>query len=108
MRLFALLFLPVLVSYATACKWVVDSWHPDPAGQPFEGFEWRTVKKLQINYLWTYLYITKAPAGHVSRVWFDHIVAARKYIGPIATGRKKSQLKKKKTDESTPATAADR
>ncbi|MFQ5848426.1 MAG: hypothetical protein ACE5IQ_12250 [Candidatus Methylomirabilales bacterium] len=64
-------------------RWVWDSFLPDPTGKPFEGFQWRTVKKLNVNYVWAYLYITKAPRGHVSRVWFDDIVVAKKYIGPI-------------------------
>lgn len=64
-------------------KWVVDSWHPNPKGKPFEGMRWRTSKQLLINNLWTYLYITKAPKGHLSKVWFDHIVVARDYIGPM-------------------------
>jgi hypothetical protein len=54
-----------------------------PGGQPFEGFRWRTSKDLRLNYLWVYLYITQAPAGHVSRVWFDDIVIATEYIGPL-------------------------
>jgi hypothetical protein len=57
---------------------------PD-GGQPFEGFRWRMVRELSLNYLWVYLYITRAPAGHVSRVWFDDIVVATEYIGPIQT-----------------------
>jgi predicted amidohydrolase len=52
-------------------------------GLPFEGFRWRTTKELDLNYLWVYLYITKAPPGHSSRVWFDDIVVATDYIGPI-------------------------
>ncbi len=56
---------------------------PD-SGQPFEGFRWRTVRDLSLNYLWVYLYITDAPAGHVSRVWFDNIVVATRYIGPMS------------------------
>jgi hypothetical protein len=54
-----------------------------PGGEPFEGFRWRTSKELSLNYLWVYLYITRAPAGHVSRVWYDDIVVAREYIGPL-------------------------
>ena len=52
-------------------------------GLPFDGFRWRTIKELNLNYLWVYLYITKAPAGHSSRAWFDDIVVATDYIGPI-------------------------
>jgi predicted amidohydrolase len=55
---------------------------PD-GGLPFEGFRWRTDKKLNLNYLWVYLYLTKSPRGHVSRIWFDDIVVATDYIGPI-------------------------
>lgn len=66
-------------------RWTGGWWRPE-AGAPtaFEGFRWRTVDKLAVNYIWTYLYITKAPKGHVSRVWFDHIVVAKSYIGPLA------------------------
>jgi hypothetical protein len=56
---------------------------PD-GGAPFEGFRWRTVEDLKLNYVWLYLYITQAPNGHVSRVWFDDVVIATEYIGPIA------------------------
>ena len=53
------------------------------AVEPFEGFRWRSSKQLKMNYLWILLYITKAPAGHVSKVFFDDIVLATEYIGPI-------------------------
>jgi hypothetical protein len=55
---------------------------PD-GGAPFEGFRWRTAEDLKLNYVWLYLYITQAPAGHISRVWFDDVVIATDYIGPI-------------------------
>ena len=63
-------------------KWVWDSFIPEPEGMPFEGFQWRSVEELKLNFLWILLYITKAPPGHVSKVWFDDIVVAKKYIGP--------------------------
>lgn len=63
-------------------KWVWDSFIPDPAGAPFEGFQWRNDENLKLNFLWILLYITDAPAGHVSKVWFDDIVVAKEYIGP--------------------------
>lgn len=64
-------------------RWVWDSFIPNPKGTPFEGFQWRNVKELKLNFLWVLLYITKAPPGHISKVWFDNIVVAKKYIGPI-------------------------
>lgn len=60
-----------------------ETFETPPGGLPFEGFRWRTTKDLSLNYLWVYLYITKAPAGHVSRVWYDDIVVATDYIGPV-------------------------
>ena len=67
-------------------RWIWDSFLPDPNGEPFEGFRWRSADELNLNYLWLLLYITKAPDGHVSRVWFDDIVVAGDYIGPINPG----------------------
>jgi hypothetical protein len=68
-------------------KWVWDSFIPDPNGVPFEGFQWRSDENLKLNFLWILLYITDAPPGHVSKVWFDDIVAAKEYIGPINSAR---------------------
>ncbi len=51
-------------------------------GSPFEGFRWRTVPELNVNYVWLYLY-TEKPAGHRIRVWFDDVVVATEYVGPI-------------------------
>ena len=52
-------------------------------GEPFEGFEWRSDQKLNLNFLWLLCYITKSPPGKVSKIWFDDIVVAGDYIGPI-------------------------
>jgi len=65
-------------------RWVWDSFLADPRGEPFEGFRWRKNEELKLNFLWLLLYITKSPPGHVSNVWFDDVVVARQYIGPIA------------------------
>lgn len=54
-----------------------------PEGDPFEGFRFRTVNQLNINYLWLYVYITTGTQGHANRVWFDNVVVAKDYIGPI-------------------------
>jgi hypothetical protein len=52
-------------------------------GLPFEGLRWRSDERLKLNFLWVLLYITRAPQDHVSKVWFDNIVVATEYIGPI-------------------------
>ncbi len=66
--------------------WTWDSFHADPNGAPFEGFRWRSTSELKLNFLWLLLYVKKSPPGHVSRVWFDDIVVAQEYIGPITPG----------------------
>jgi hypothetical protein len=52
------------------------------SGTPFEGFRWRTAPELNANFVWLYIY-TQKPAGHRIKVWFDHVVVATEYIGPI-------------------------
>jgi hypothetical protein len=51
-------------------------------GAAFEGFRWRTVKELNVNYVWLYIY-TEKPEGHRIKVSFDDVVIATDYIGPI-------------------------
>jgi hypothetical protein len=60
-------------------------------GEPFEGFRWRTSRDLPINFVWLLHYVTENAArqNHVARpnpvcrVWFDQIVVATEYVGPI-------------------------
>ena len=52
-------------------------------GDPFPGFRWRTTEDLKVNYLWLLAYISTAPDGHISNIWFDDIVVATQYVGPI-------------------------
>jgi hypothetical protein len=67
-------------------NWTGGWWRPDAESRSdFDGFNWRSIDALTINYLWTYVYITKAPRGHISRVGFDNIVVATDYIGPISS-----------------------
>jgi len=93
-------------------KWVYDKFTPDqggagirwcdtkaaperfvvpPEGVPFEGFRWRKSEQLNLNFIWMLLYITKASEGQVSQVWFDNIVVAEKYIGPIGPRKRIEQ-----------------
>ena len=85
-------------------KWVFDKFYPQqhgegvrwnhqkgdreyfttgPMGDPFEGFRFRTVESLKVNFLWLYVYLTAGTPGHVNRVWFDDVVVAKHYIGPL-------------------------
>jgi hypothetical protein len=90
-------------------KWVFDKFYPGQSGDgvrwnhakgdrehfttaaegdPFEGFRFRTAQRLKINFLWLYVYITKGTRGHMNRVWFDDVVVATDYIGPLFTKAK--------------------
>jgi len=55
---------------------------PIQGGEPFPGFEWRSVPELNINAIWLYRYMSQPETG-TSKVWWDHLVIAKKYIGPI-------------------------
>jgi hypothetical protein len=68
----------------------------------FDGFRWRTTDKLKINSFWLLFYNTDQPARHnkdphpedrVMEVWFDDVVIATEYIGPVQ-GRPRDGKKK--------------
>jgi hypothetical protein len=64
--------------------WTGGWWSPQAeSDSSFEGFRWRTRDELLLNYIWTYVYITAAERGHTTKVWFDNIIIARQYIGPM-------------------------
>jgi hypothetical protein len=67
-------------------SWLRDKWSPDPQGTPFEGFHWRNVRNLLVNYLWLYAY-TENDRADIS-VQFDDVVVATSYIGPISDGKR--------------------
>lgn len=56
-------------------------------GKPFPGFAWRSVPELNINAIWLYRYMSRPETG-TSKVWWDHLVVAKKYIGPITPAEK--------------------
>ncbi len=65
-------------------RWMGGWWSPVAEAEgSFDGFAWRSTEELAVNYLWTYVYITKAARGHVSKVWFDQVVVASEYVGPL-------------------------
>ncbi len=67
------------------------NYSPKTGGEPFEGFRWRCSPELNLNFFWLLDYITEnAPRQNkvnnptpVHRVWFDDIVLATDYIGPL-------------------------
>jgi hypothetical protein len=63
--------------------WVFDKFTPGPSGVPFEGFRWRAEDVLKVNWLWLKHYTTADPSGFEGRMWWDNVVLAKKYIGPI-------------------------
>ncbi len=62
------------------------TWYKNP--QPFEGFNWRTDKRLQINRAMLQWYVSgrAAKRGKADKniVYFDNLVVATKYIGPMS------------------------
>ena len=63
----------------------------EQGGEPFEGLRWRKTDRLKVNFFWLLHYVTdnaakqnKAePPTRPVRVWFDDIVVATEYIGPV-------------------------
>jgi hypothetical protein len=54
-----------------------------PGGSPFPGFNWRTTEELDVNFVWLYVYLTQGSEGHANEIWFDDVVVATDYIGPM-------------------------
>jgi hypothetical protein len=63
--------------------WVWDSFYPHPDSAAFEGFQWRIVEDLKINFFWLLYYMTGGDPGQVDTVWFDDVVVSTEYIGEI-------------------------
>jgi hypothetical protein len=59
---------------------------PVEGGRPFPGFAWRTTPLLNINAIWLYRYMSRPERG-TSKVWWDHLVVAKRYIGPLTPKR---------------------
>lgn len=63
--------------------WENENFFPSTDNSSFEGFQWRKDDNLKINYLWILYYLTNGTSGKRDTVWFDDIVVATNYIGPI-------------------------
>ncbi len=66
-------------------SWTWDKFITRDTAPAFEGFRWRTDPKLNLNYIWIEYYDDTSPAGVSHYNKYDHIVIARKRIGPIQT-----------------------
>ena len=55
----------------------------NPGDPAFKGFRWRTDANLKINYIWVEFYDDTSPINVSHYIKFDHLVMAKKYIGPI-------------------------
>jgi hypothetical protein len=66
--------------------WLGGNFTQNPAGTPFEGFRWRSDAALNLNWIWLQNYSPNDPLGVTANMRFDHVVAARSYIGCLASG----------------------
>jgi hypothetical protein len=79
--------------------WMRDTFRNDPTDQrsrPFEGIRWRTKPEVLVNKLWFLYYMSEDAFKNTEQnaagtanaqqnsVWFDHVVVAKQYIGPLA------------------------
>jgi len=63
----------------------------EKGGEPFEGFSWRSSDALKVSNFWLEHYVTENAARQNrvakpnlrNRVWFDDVVVATTYVGPI-------------------------
>jgi hypothetical protein len=56
---------------------------PNAAGQPFEGLRYRDNAVLKINHIWITNYATQLSSGQTAAVYYDQLVVAKRYIGPL-------------------------
>ncbi len=80
-------FFPGATEKGVAFDYETKKGRPIDGGKPFPGFNWRNVPELNINALWLYRYMSKPETG-TSKVWWSHLVVAKRYIGPITPAGK--------------------
>jgi hypothetical protein len=78
-------------------RWHGDNYIIDEKGEPFEGFRWRLRDDVKLNTVWLLYYMASVFEGDsqfdvpegtphnadVAKVWFDDLVVATGYIGPV-------------------------
>lgn len=74
-------------------RWTGEGFEIRPDGEhTFEGFRWRAVPELAVSYFRISHYVTAdsyranqvASPPKTNRVWFDNVVIAKEYIGPVS------------------------
>lgn len=75
-------FLPYSTKQGITWDYRLGKGVPVEGGKPFPGFIWRNTPELNINAIWLYRYMSQPEQG-TSKVWWDHLVVAKKYIGPL-------------------------
>jgi len=65
-------------------SWSGGIFTQDPSGTPFEGFRWRTDRALDLNWLWLQVYAPGELPPANAAFKFDHLVAAKRYVGCLA------------------------
>src|SRR2546427_142479 len=61
--------------------WTWGNFTQDPSGSPFDGFRWRSTTNLKLNWIWLMVYAPNDPAGFTGTIKYDHVVAAKSYVG---------------------------
>ena len=77
-------------------RWTGMGFRLARTGESFEGFSWRKTTDLKVNFFWLLHYVTEGSlrrnkvkdASRTNKVFFDSIVVATEYVGPIAPARR--------------------
>ena len=64
-------------------EWIHDTFYPEQDDEPFEGFQWRDDPSLDLSFLWLHQYVTGNEEGEHSYIWYNDVVLATDYIGPV-------------------------
>jgi hypothetical protein len=62
-------------------SWSGGIFTQSPSGAPFGGLRWRSDANLKLNWIWLQNFADSDPAGFQGHMKFDHLVAAKSYIG---------------------------
>jgi hypothetical protein len=63
-------------------SWAGGIFTQDPSGTPFQGLQWRNNSSLNLNWIWLQVYASNGSGSFK----YAHVVAAKSYIGCLASG----------------------